>query len=179
MGKGRSAACCGEAWTADYFCSPATLDLLRQQASRHGVLLAGAVFAAGWWCWVDACVLATPHTIPFQQYLPGILATLCICMINVIRREELQESDPFDDAGFCRPRAWLFLSYCMSFGSIVGAVWVMIEHYANNEELTSAAEKWPGVAGIFQVVLVLASGLLLFVSRAPSEDAADMGYGSF
>ncbi len=28
-----------------------------------------------------------------------------------------------------RPRFWLFVSYIVSFGAIVGAVWVLIEHY--------------------------------------------------
>jgi hypothetical protein len=165
------------------------------------------------------------------QYLPGIIATLAIIMINCIRREELTEADPWDDAaGFCRcgggggvelvgtgrgggtlsthsslmyvqaaqdgpghasnrtqqesacnskvtrhlgrpvgasgrelvtelclgdgcscsspvlilrvlvaspaghlhlrrPRFWLFVSYCVSFASIIGSVWVMIDHY--------------------------------------------------
>lgn len=34
---------------------------------------------------------------------------------------------------------------------------------------------WPGVAGIFQVVSILASGLVFFVSRTP----ADGGYGGY
>ena len=29
----------------------------------------------------------------------------------------------------CRARVWLFLSYIVSFASIVAAVWVMIAHY--------------------------------------------------
>ena len=29
----------------------------------------------------------------------------------------------------CRSRFWLFLSYVVSFASVVGAVWVLMQHY--------------------------------------------------
>jgi len=101
-------------------------------------------------------------------------------MINMIRRDELeQDYDSFDDAGHCRPRFWLFVSYVVSFAAVIGSVWVMIAHYGNKPDL-SANDKWPGAAGIFQVVCILGSGLLLFVSRSPSDDASTYGgYGSF
>eukprot|EP00983_Pelagomonas_calceolata_P054105 1143563-Pelagomonas_calceolata.AAC.9 len=89
---------------------------------------------AGWWFWADACMLS-PHKVPFDQLL----------MINVIRKQDLDEGDPFDDAGVCRPRLWLFLSYLVSFGSVVGSVWVLVEHYEQNPDISSAADKWPGV----------------------------------
>ena len=41
-------------------------------------------------------------TCTHTQYIPGIIATLALIMINCIRRDELQEADPFDDAGYCR-----------------------------------------------------------------------------
>ena len=44
-------------------------------------------------------------------------------------REELAEYDPFDDGSYCRSRFWLFVSYMVSFASIVGAVWVLLQHY--------------------------------------------------
>jgi len=41
------------------------------------------------------------------------------------RREELDEHDPFDEGVFCRSRFWLFLSYVVSFASIIGSVAVL------------------------------------------------------
>ena len=49
---------------------------------------------------------------------------------------------------------------------------------ASNPDL-SAAEKWPGAAGIFQVSFILGSGLLFFVSRTPGSSSTYDGYGSF
>lgn len=39
-------------------------------------------------------------------------------------------------------------------------------------------EVWPGVAGVFQVACILASGLLFFVSRTPA-DGSGSGYEVF
>jgi len=84
-------------------------------------------------------------------------------------RDELHEGyDAYDDGVFCRARSWLFVSYCVSFGAIVGAVWVLLSDYALKEDVQTV---WPGVAGLFQVSLVLGSALLFFVSRTPSEDS--------
>jgi hypothetical protein len=33
--------------------------------------LAGAVFGAGWWFWVDAVACSQDVTVPFLHYLPG------------------------------------------------------------------------------------------------------------
>lgn len=59
------------------------------------------------------CVLPTPpsHSLPSSH------------------RDDLQDYDPFDDGGFCRSRFWLFISYIVSFASVVGAVWVLMQHY--------------------------------------------------
>ena len=46
---------------------------------------------------------------------------------RVLRREELQEYDAFDEGVFCRSRTWLFLSYVVSFGAVAGSVWVLMQ----------------------------------------------------
>lgn len=60
------------------------------QAKAYGPGISGALFGGGWWFWVDAC--AASHTkVPFVQYLPGIVATLALIMINAIRRYVFHE----------------------------------------------------------------------------------------
>lgn len=160
----------------NYVLSPVVVEFWEDKAKAYGPILSGALFGAGWWFWVDA-VLCNSHTVPFDQYIPGIIATLALIMINCIRRDSLQGQDAFDDESFCRIRLWLFLSYVVSFGSIVASVWVMILHYTSHDEL-SGAEKWPGVACIFQTVFILGSGILFFLSRTPLDGDYD-GYANF
>ncbi|MEW5302747.1 MAG: hypothetical protein WDW36_005497 [Sanguina aurantia] len=150
---------------------------LLHKAKAYGPAGAGALFGAGWWFWADA-ITTSPSTVPFLEYLPGIIATLALIMINCIRRDDLAAVDPFDDPSYCRSRFWLFLSYIVSFSAVVAAVWIMLLHYSQHPE-QSAAEKWPGVAGIFQVCLILASGLLFFLARTPADGDGYDGYGSF
>lgn len=149
---------------------PSLVEFWETKAKAYGPIASGALFGAGWWFWLDA-VVCSGVKVPFDQYIPGIVATLALVMINCIRRDDLVEYDPFDDGGFCRSRFWLFLSYVVSFASVVGSVWVLMQHYAANP--AAAGNVWPGVAGVFQVSCILGSGLLFFVSRTP----VDGGYG--
>lgn len=58
----------------------------------------------------------------------------------------------------------------------MAAVAVLLKDYALNEAVEGV---WPGVAGLFQVTLILGSGLLLFVSRTPSDGGGASSYGAF
>lgn len=145
--------------------SPIVLQLWNEKVKSYGPGISGALFGAGWWFWVDA-VACNSNKVPFVQYLPGIIATVALIMINCVRRDELAEFDPFDEGVYCRSRFWLFVSYIVSFGAIIGAVWVFLQGYATKPGVTTV---WPGVAGIFQVCFVLGSALALFVSRSPAE----------
>jgi len=51
-----------------------------------------------------------------------------------------------------------------------------LKSYALNDAIDVM---WPGVAGLFQVTLILAAGLLLFVSRTPAEGTGSANYGAF
>jgi len=153
--------------------TPESLAFWKERAHQYGPGLSGALFGAGWWFWLDA-IGSADQKVPFVQYLPGFVATLALLMINAVRREELQEYDAFDEGVFCRSRTWLFLSYVVSFGAVTAAVWVLLQDYALNE---AATQTWPGVAGLFQVTLILAAALLFFVSRTPAEGGMD--YSSF
>ncbi|KAK4352683.1 hypothetical protein RND71_028201 [Anisodus tanguticus] len=57
--------------------------------------VAGAVFGAGWWFWVDA-VVCSSVTISFLHYLPGIFASLAALMFNCVRKEDIDYS-PYDE----------------------------------------------------------------------------------
>ena len=91
-------------------------------------------------------------------------------------REDLEDYDAFDEGVYCRSLSWLFMAYIVSFGSIMGSVAVLLQSYALNDAVDAV---WPGVAGLFQVTLILAAGLLLFVSRTPADGTSSSNYGTF
>ena len=88
----------------------------------------------------------------------------------------MDDYDSFDEGVYCRSRSCLFLAYIVSFSSIMASVAVLMKDYALNDAVTVV---WPGVAGLFQVTLILASGLLLFVSRTSAEGSSSTTYGAF
>eukprot|EP01024_Parvocaulis_polyphysoides_P024585 TRINITY_DN22487_c0_g2_i6.p2 TRINITY_DN22487_c0_g2~~TRINITY_DN22487_c0_g2_i6.p2 ORF type:complete len:159 (-),score=19.46 TRINITY_DN22487_c0_g2_i6:313-789(-) len=149
----------------DLLCSRSVIEFIEERLKLYGPGISGVLFGAGWWFWIDAVVM---HSVPFPQYLPGFIATIAVIMINVVRRDELDDYDPYDQAGYCRSRLWLFICYVVSFGAVIGSVWNMTQNYALKENMGS--EIWPGVAGIFQVVFLLASAMVMFISRSQSDE---------
>ncbi|MBA0823981.1 hypothetical protein Goarm_020672 [Gossypium armourianum] len=57
--------------------------------------VAGAVFGAGWWFWVDAVVCSSVN-ISFVHYLPGIFASIAALMFNCVRKDDIDYS-PYDE----------------------------------------------------------------------------------
>ncbi|RWW31726.1 hypothetical protein GW17_00003640, partial [Ensete ventricosum] len=94
--------------------------------------IAGAVFGAGWWFWVDA-VVCSAVKISFLHYLPG---------------EPPSPSPPPLLISLAVVKLWLFVAYVVSFVSLAGAVGLLVQD-ALTEKAPSA---WTGVAGVLQCV---------------------------
>ncbi|KAK3234791.1 hypothetical protein CYMTET_54973 [Cymbomonas tetramitiformis] len=116
------------------------MEYWEDKLARYGTGLSGAVFGAGWWVWVDAIVTSNAK-VPGSDWVPGIIATLAHFMMNCTRRDSLQEYDPFNDGADCRVRSWLFLSYVVSFSSLITAVWLLVDPPGHNKDDGS----WTGV----------------------------------
>ncbi|XP_054796347.1 uncharacterized protein LOC129301782 [Prosopis cineraria] len=120
--------------------------------------VAGAVFGAGWWIWVDAVVCSSVK-VSFLHYLPGIFASLVALMFNCVRKEDIDYS-PYDE-GEWRLKLWLFFAYVISFVSLAASVGLLIQDSIDK----SAPSVWTGAAGVLQCVLVLISGLIYWTSH--------------
>ncbi|XP_021760490.1 transmembrane protein 50 homolog [Chenopodium quinoa] len=121
--------------------------------------IAGAVFGAGWWFWVDA-VVCSSIAVSFVHYLPGIFASLAALMFNCVRKEDIDYS-PYDE-GEWRLKLWLFLAYVVSFVSLAASVGLLIQ----DALMPSGPSTWTGVAGVLQCVFVLISGLIYWTSHS-------------
>ncbi|KAJ6819696.1 transmembrane protein 50A [Iris pallida] len=118
--------------------------------------VAGAVFGAGWWFWVDAVVCSSVK-VSFLHYLPGIFASVAALMFNCVNKDDISYDyySPYGDSEW-RLKLWLFVAYVVSFVSLSGAVGLLVQ-----DALTDKGPAvWTGVAGIFQCVFVLISGLM-------------------
>lgn len=161
-----------------YIFPPRLIYFVEEKVRAHGPGLAGALFGAGWCFWVDAVLVNAQHgsKLPFLAYLPGIIASLAMILMCMVRRSDLNAFDSFDAADFNRQRLWLFIAYVVSFGSIIGACVLLIGRMS--EEDSESYERWVGWAAVFQVTSILGAGLVLFMSRGESEGYDD-GYTAF
>ncbi|CAD6250624.1 unnamed protein product [Miscanthus lutarioriparius] len=72
--------------------------------------VAGAVFGAGWWFWVDA-VVCSAAAVPFLHYLPGFFASFAALMFNAVNREDIGDGyySPYDDS------EWRYGTICVDW----------------------------------------------------------------
>ena len=105
-----------------------------------------------------------PAQTPARWWLPGVTATLAVVMVNAVRRDELSG---YDADGFqSQRRLWLLLSYLVSFGALGWAVAGLVAYFGK-----PGRDAWTGVAGVAQCVLLVASGLVYWVTRGPHDAA--------
>jgi len=120
--------------------------------------VAGAVFGAGWWFWVDA-VVCSSVSVSFVHYLPGFFASFAALMFNCVRKEDIDYS-PYEE-GEWRLKLWLFFAYVVSFVSLAASVGLLIQ----DSLVTTGPSVWTGTAGVLQCVFVLISGLIYWTSH--------------
>ena len=129
------------------------------QFAEYGTGVAGALFGAGWWVWIDAVTCAY-RKIPFAHHLPGIIMTLSIILINCVGKHEL--SNTFGNSA-SRAKLWMLVSYVISMAALIGSLWSLAQNYA------PTPHAWPGVAGVLQCAFILAGGLMFWGVRGQND----------
>ncbi|VAI18262.1 unnamed protein product [Triticum turgidum subsp. durum] len=125
--------------------------------------VAGALFGAGWWFWVDAVVCSAVQ-VSFIHYLPGIFASLAALMFNCVDKDAIGNDyySSYGDDSEWRVKLWLFVAYVVSFVCLAGSVGLLVQ-----DALTDKGPSvWTGVAGVLQCVFVLIRYISNFVSAS-------------
>ena len=89
----------------------------------------GALFAVGWWWFIDGLIVANQHdgtTYAFQMWLPGIFATLGLIGVNITNPSDLREDGLGDDPDAQKAKIFFFFSWLFLFGGLVSAVWICV-----------------------------------------------------
>ncbi|KAN0055494.1 hypothetical protein ACTA71_008607 [Dictyostelium dimigraforme] len=155
---------------------------MRATIMKYLPALAGIIFTAGWFLWIDGHVYENtnnnndpdfdgPH-IQWVYYLPGIFATLGMVMANIVDLSALNSNSLLFDGGSTKVRVWLFVSFAISFGCIGAALWIMIAVFLPPHNTNDAAQ-WPGVAITLQTSLIFLSSLILVYKKVRQDDGYD------
>ncbi|KAJ3315758.1 hypothetical protein HDU76_002110 [Blyttiomyces sp. JEL0837] len=137
--------------------------------------LSGGLFAIGWWVFIDGVTFAStrdpalPISIRFDDWLPGILSTLALIIVNLIDKETLNAED-FSYSGTnvaCKARACAFIGVTMALGSLGGALAILSLKYIMTGQSGDAF--YFGIAITVQNVLIFLGSMILWFGRNSSE----------
>jgi len=140
---------------------------------RHtvGSFISGGLFAVGWLFAADGAVVGNTwegfKSPPWFMYLPGIISTFVLLMMNIVSVNDLHPySLLFDNTLSQKVRLWLFLSFAIGFGAVISIVWMMVVQYNGMQGMFI----WPGLCLVLQNVLIFVSGILFLLARQVNEE---------
>merc|ERR1711998_578554 len=138
----------------------------------------GCLFSGGGLVFLDAVLIYNIHhdssgaSKEAIMYLPGMLATLALIMVNLVQFEDLQ-SDAFSNtacSGATRAKLFLFVGFVIGFTSLILSVWTCV-HFG--ERVEDEGSNALGVSIIVQTVAIIASGVLFWIGRQSSQSGID------
>ncbi|KAI9206683.1 uncharacterized protein BJ171DRAFT_496585 [Polychytrium aggregatum] len=137
---------------------------------------AGALFAFGWWAFIDGVVYAStrepslPNEIRFEDYVPGILSTLSLIIVNLIDSSALNGDEfSFGNSNSAyKARLCAFMGIAMALGALGGAVGITVVKYVLTGMEGDAF--YFGYSVIVQNVLIFASSMVLWFGRNSAEE---------
>lgn len=150
---------------------------VRGNKRSFGIYLSGALFSLGWWVFFDALLLsgvrsrappdandptreppwmAPPVSMSFSDWIPGLLATFGMIVVNLIDKNVLAEAGGIGsmssgswgggDAIQWRARLFLFVGFALLAGGLAGSITVLTIKYMI-AQLPDGYEYY-GIAGV-------------------------------
>ncbi|KNE71378.1 hypothetical protein AMAG_15613 [Allomyces macrogynus ATCC 38327] len=135
----------------------------------------GGVFAIGWWMFLDAVIFAGAKSLPvpimFDDWIPGILSTVALIMINSVDKSLLTgESYMYSGQGVeWKARLFAFIGVALGVGALGGSITILCLKYINPGYI--GADAWPGIAIVVQNFLVFLSGMCLWLFRNLEQES--------
>jgi hypothetical protein len=102
-----------------------------------------------------------------EFFVPGIIGTLALIMINMVSWADLNGSI-FSDGATSKARVWLFFWLLLLFGAVIACFWIAFDF---DEWQGDGIDPFPKAALIVHGCLILLSAMLYRFAR--SEDNAD------
>lgn len=152
--------------TMDCRCFTCLQDVeLSESRNKICAMVAGGLFAAGWWCAIDASV-TDPDNTRDLFHLCGVFSFVSMLMVNTVSNGQLRGEAYTDGVlGGVAAKIWFFFGFMMGFGALMGSLVIFFGEYINTDQFSSVI---PGVQFVMQNVGILSSSLVYRFGR--SED---------
>ncbi|BGP14981.1 hypothetical protein JCM10213_007215 [Rhodosporidiobolus nylandii] len=152
------------------------------------VYFAGALFAFGWWAFLDASIssahakpISDPDTpydpvpvhVTFADWAPGLCATFGMIIVNLIDKARLVGEDyegSWSSGGVAwRARLFLFVGFALMAGGLAGSLTVLIVKYIVPHYPENYGVNW-GVANVLQSIAIMFSAVILWFAQSASDE---------
>ena len=144
--------------------------LVQEAFPSIGSTVAGILFGVSWLLWIDGCAFAGKEYgkgVNGAYWIPGILQTIALFMLNLINWELLAGDGLFEEGGNMRARLWVFVTFCFAFGGLIGAIWILVQEInAPSWEQGSTA---PALMGLLQNLFIFAASLIFRLCRLKGD----------
>lgn len=167
--------------------TPGPISLPHRKGRKTAVHFGGAIFAAGWWVFFDACTLSAtmkpspqapfdpvPVHVTFTDWIPGLCSTIGMIIVNLIDKKRLISdtsagiSFSNDDGVAWKARLLLFMGFALLAGGLAGSITVLILKYAIPDWGSYDVTYW-GVANVLQNLAVMMCTVALWLTQNTEE----------
>jgi len=141
-------------------------------SSAVGALAAaggGVLFASGWLVWIDGVAAAANDYgfgTPGADWVPGILQTVALLMVNAITWSAMADGG-FDDSVAQKVKAWVFVSFVFAFSGLIASTYILVRE---SNSPTAPGSHDSAVRGLLQNLLIFGSSLLFRAGRLSDGD---------
>ncbi|KAG0277101.1 hypothetical protein BGZ95_006528 [Linnemannia exigua] len=157
---------------------------LGPKARDAAIYISGALFALGWWFFIDAVIRSKNWnyddgfkvvSVSFVDWVPGICSTIGMIVINLIDKAALRgDSFSFSSGGgggtsvAWKARVFLFVGFAFMAGGLAGSVSVMCIKYLlpNHGPIFNS---W-GISNVIQNGSLMASAAILWVAQSTESE---------
>ncbi|KAG9508767.1 Transmembrane protein 50A [Fragariocoptes setiger] len=132
---------------------------MNEKRNIFAAMAAGVLFFTGWWIIIDVAARYGSEQFHWAYHLFGVFGTVSFIIVNSISNSQLRD----DSFGASDPRAakiWLLIGFILGFSALTGSIWVLISEFS-----ASNVEKYPGIALLFQNILIFTGSLAFKFGR--------------
>ncbi|KAF9933250.1 hypothetical protein FBU30_006018 [Linnemannia zychae] len=157
---------------------------LGQKARDASIYISGALFAIGWWFFIDAVIRSKNWnyddgykavSVSFVDWVPGICSTIGMIVINLIDKGALR-GDSFsfstgEGGGTSiawKARVFLFVGFAFMAGGLAGSISVLCIKYLL-PNYGPIFNSW-GIYNVVQNAALMASAAILWVAQSTESE---------
>lgn len=133
-------------------------------------VLAGGLFAAGWWCLIDAFNYGSTVArdgassgAAGYAWLPPAGASLFFLMLNGMKWSELSDESVADASTAVKARVFVIFALFVAFACTGGAAFILVDKFLR----VDGSYQWAGIATLVSTLVITLAALVMRIGTLP------------